>query len=72
MKAQFNTGSTPEEVYRDGMEFYSTMLHEMTHSTMTPRGSTGKWAVSSATRSMPREGACGGADCSNDFAFYGV
>lgn len=36
MKAQFNTGSTPEEVYRDGMEFYSTMLHEMTHSTMIP------------------------------------
>lgn len=36
MKAQFNTGSTPDEVYRDGMEFYSTMLHEMTHSTMTP------------------------------------
>lgn len=36
MKAQFNTGSTTEEVYRDGMEFYSTMLHEMTHSTMTP------------------------------------
>lgn len=36
MKAQFNTGSTPEEVYRGGMEFYSTMLHEMTHSTMTP------------------------------------
>lgn len=36
MKAQFNTGGTPEEVYRDGMEFYSTMLHEMTHSTMTP------------------------------------
>lgn len=36
MKAQFNTGSTPEDIYRDGMEFYSTMLHEMTHSTMTP------------------------------------
>lgn len=36
MKAQFNRGSTPEEVYRDGMEFYSTMLHEMAHSTMTP------------------------------------
>ncbi len=36
MKAQFNTGTTPEEVYRDGMEFYSTMLHEMAHSTMTP------------------------------------
>lgn len=36
MKAQFNTGTTPDEIYRDGMEFYSTMLHEMTHSTMTP------------------------------------
>lgn len=36
MKAQFNTGSSPDEIYRDGMEFYSTMLHEMTHSTMTP------------------------------------
>lgn len=36
MKAQFNTGTTPDEVYRDGMEFYSTMLHEMAHSTMTP------------------------------------
>ena len=36
MKAQFNTGNSPEEVYRDGMEFYSTMLHEMTHSTMIP------------------------------------
>ncbi|ROT12081.1 DUF1738 domain-containing protein [Muribaculaceae bacterium Isolate-105 (HZI)] len=36
MKAQFNTGNSPDEIYRDGMEFYSTMLHEMTHSTMTP------------------------------------
>ena len=36
MKAQFNIGSTSDEIYRDGMEFYSTMLHEMTHSTMTP------------------------------------
>ncbi len=36
MKAQFNTGSSPDEIYRDGMEFYSTLLHEMTHSTMTP------------------------------------
>lgn len=36
MKAQFNKGMTPEDVYRDGMEFYSTMLHEMAHSTMTP------------------------------------
>lgn len=36
MKAQFNIGNTPEETYRGGMEFYSTLLHEMTHSTMTP------------------------------------
>ena len=36
MKAQFNTGGTPEETYRGGMEYYSTMLHEMAHSTMTP------------------------------------
>lgn len=36
MKAQFNTSNSPDEIYRDGMEFYSTMLHEMTHSTMTP------------------------------------
>ncbi len=36
MKAQFNIGSTQDEIYRDGMEFYSTMLHEMAHSTMTP------------------------------------
>lgn len=36
MKAQFNKGGTEDEIYRGGMEFYSTMLHEMTHSTMTP------------------------------------
>ena len=36
MKAQFNIGGTPEDTYRGGMEFYSTMLHEMTHTTMTP------------------------------------
>lgn len=36
MKAQFNIGGTPEDTYRGGMEFYSTMLHEMAHSTMTP------------------------------------
>lgn len=36
MKAQFNIGNSPEEVYRGGMEYYSTMLHEMSHSTMTP------------------------------------
>lgn len=33
MKEQFNTGKTAEEVYRDGMEYYSTALHEMGHST---------------------------------------
>ena len=32
-KEQFNLGNTEEEVYISGMEFYSTMLHEMTHST---------------------------------------
>ena len=36
MKAQFNIGNTPEDTYRGGMEFYSTMLHEMTHSTGHP------------------------------------
>lgn len=35
-KEQFNKGGTTEEIYRGGMEFYATMLHEMTHSTMTP------------------------------------
>lgn len=47
MKAQFNTGGTPEETYRGGMEYYSTMLHEMAHSTMTPerlnRDGTGRF-----------------------------
>ncbi len=53
MKQQFNKGATPEDIYRDGMEFYSTMLHEMTHSTMTPpKGSTVRRARSSATRNM--------------------
>ena len=36
MKAQFNISSTPEEIYKDGMEYYSTFLHEATHSTGTP------------------------------------
>ena len=35
-KEQFNIGSTPEEIYKDGMEYYSSALHEMTHSTGTP------------------------------------
>jgi antirestriction protein ArdC len=33
LKEQFNIGKTPEEVYKDGMEFYSSALHEMAHST---------------------------------------
>ena len=33
MQEQFNIGKTAEEVYRDGMEYYSTALHEMAHST---------------------------------------
>lgn len=33
MKEQFNIGKIAEEVYRDGMEYYSTALHEMAHST---------------------------------------
>ena len=36
MKAQFNISTTPEEIYKDGMEYYSTFLHEATHSTGTP------------------------------------
>lgn len=33
MKEQFKLGKTPKEVYHDGMEYYSTALHEMAHST---------------------------------------
>lgn len=33
MKSQFKTGKTADEVYKDGMEFYATALHEMAHST---------------------------------------
>jgi hypothetical protein len=35
MKAQFNKGNSNEAIYKDGMEFYSTALHEMAHSTGT-------------------------------------
>lgn len=35
MKAQFKKGTTENEIYDNGMEFYSTALHEMTHSTLT-------------------------------------
>ena len=33
MKAQFNIHDAPEEVYKDGMEYYSSIVHEMAHST---------------------------------------
>ena len=33
MKAQFKIHDTPEEVYKDGMEYYSSVVHEMAHST---------------------------------------
>ena len=36
MKSQFKVSDTPEEIYKDGMEFYSTAIHEMGHSTGTP------------------------------------
>ena len=55
MKEQFNIGNTPEEIYRGGMEFYSTMLHEMSHSTMTPERSTARWAGTSETRNMQKK-----------------
>lgn len=35
-KEQFNLGGTSEETFVAGQQFYSTMLHEMTHSTLTP------------------------------------
>ena len=33
LKAQFNTHEDPKEVYKDGMEYYSSLVHEMAHST---------------------------------------
>lgn len=32
-KKQFNISNTPEDVFKDGMEFYGTTIHEMAHST---------------------------------------
>jgi len=34
-KQQFNLGGSDEDIFVSGQEFYSTMLHEMTHSTGT-------------------------------------
>ncbi|MBF1645344.1 MAG: DUF1738 domain-containing protein [Prevotella sp.] len=36
LKAQFKISKTPDDIYKDGMEYYSTALHEMAHSTGTP------------------------------------
>lgn len=33
MKEQFKVSDTPDEIFKDGQEFYSTALHEMAHST---------------------------------------
>ena len=33
MKAQFKIHDTPEEIYKDCMEYYSSIAHEMAHST---------------------------------------
>lgn len=32
-KAQFRQGKTADDVYKDGQEYYSSLLHEMVHST---------------------------------------
>ena len=34
-KEQFKLGTTSDEIYKDGMEYYSSLIHEMTHSTGT-------------------------------------
>ena len=35
-KSRFKIGNTPEDIYADGMEYYSTLFHEMAHSTGHP------------------------------------
>ncbi len=35
MKEQFRTGNTDAEIYQSGMAYYTTLLHEVTHSTMS-------------------------------------
>lgn len=32
-KDQFKISDTPEEIYKDGEEYYSSLIHEMAHST---------------------------------------
>ena len=36
LKAQFKMSTTESGIFKDGMEYYSTALHEMAHSTGTP------------------------------------
>ena len=36
MKSQFRISDTPEGIYQDGMEYYSTFIHEAAHSTGHP------------------------------------
>lgn len=36
MKSQFKVSDTPEGIYQDGMEYYSTWIHEAGHSTGAP------------------------------------
>lgn len=33
LKSQFKKGSTEQEIFEDGQEYYSTLVHEMIHST---------------------------------------
>ena len=54
MKAQFNKGQSDEEIYKDGMEFYSTALHEMAHSTGTAQRLNRLSGDKLETRNMPR------------------
>lgn len=35
-KEQFKIGTTPDDIYKDGQEYYSALLHEMAHSTGAP------------------------------------
>ena len=36
MKSQFKVSRKKSDIFKDGQEFYSTLLHEMVHSTGTP------------------------------------
>lgn len=55
MKEQFNIGKNAEEIFKDGMEYYSSALHEMTHSTGTANRLNREKGTRLVTRSMPRK-----------------